>query len=49
MLARHLVSKTLSENHHIEQDMGAGKLNERKPVHGLLGPARAEDATLDLS
>ena len=28
--------------------MGAGKLNECKPVYGLLGQARAEDATLDL-
>jgi hypothetical protein len=39
-------TKTLSENRQIEQDVGAGKLNEGQPVFGLLRPASAQAATL---
>lgn len=38
--------KTLSENRQIEQDVSAGKLNERQPIFGLLRPASTEAATL---
>src|SRR5215212_3425113 len=42
-----LLTKTLSENRQIEQDVGAGKLNEGQPVFGLLGPASAQAASLE--
>src|SRR5215203_3575545 len=38
--------KTLSENRQIEQDVGAGKLNKRQPVFGLLGPASTQTPAL---
>src|SRR5215203_1299775 len=40
-------TKTLSENRQIEQDVGAGKLNERQPVFSLLRPASAQATSLD--
>src|SRR5215203_3211635 len=47
-LHRHaLYTKTLSENRQIEQHVGAGKLNKRQPVFGLLRPASAQAASLD--
>jgi hypothetical protein len=45
-LARAL-SKTLSENRQIEQDVDAGKLNKRQPVFSLLHPASTQTPALD--
>ena len=41
------LAKTLSENRQIEQDVGAGQLNQRQPVSCLLRPASAQAASLD--
>src|SRR5829696_4318042 len=38
--------ETLSENCQVEQYMGTGQLNQCQPVLRLLGPARAQAATL---
>jgi integrase len=38
--------KTLSENRQIEQNVGAGQLNQCQPVFGLLRPASAKAASL---
>src|SRR5215210_3329891 len=40
------LSKTLSENRQVEQDVGTGQLNQCQPVLRPLGPASAEAATL---
>ena len=40
-------TKTLSENRQIEQNVGAGQLNQCQPVFGLLRPASAQAASLD--
>ena len=40
-------TKTLSENRQIEQNVGAGQLNQCQPVFSLLRPASAQAATLD--
>src|SRR5918994_804409 len=41
------LSKSLSENRQIEQNVGTGQLYQCQPVLGLLCPASAQAATLD--